>query len=410
MLLLEYPNREDSPLLSSRFRPMSYLRLILRGVLCLAISLCVLEVCARIDDALTDGAPFFGAYNLEAILTYDQYGMTGKPYAHYRQWTLNSLGYRGPEFRSDREPILCIGASETFGIAESHDMEYPRQLEREMNARVGCDRFQVLNISHPGKTLPNFTRRIDKLAADFRPRVAVIYPSPIFYFYPSFDDDEVAHLKQASAFEPRIRAKIFNLLDTLPEWTLKMRYEHHIRAATRHATLVKSIPKSDVERFHQDLSELIDRLEKNHIQPVLVTHATRFGKRVLSEDSLAFLAWRNTMPILDESGFLDIENRTNDVMRKESAARNIPLVEAADRLSGRENFFDRVHFTDRGAHAMANLIAGKLLESDETRMAGCSRNYIAGTGDPKCSRLETTDSSRAPGQLLEVTELLRVNF
>jgi len=354
---------------------MFYLRLILRGFLCLLVGLCVWEVCARIDDALTDGAPFFGSYKLESMLmTSDQFGMTGKPYAHYQRWTLNSRGNRGPEFRSDRERVICMGASETFGLGESPDMEYPRQLERVMNARVGCDRYQVVNIAHPGQTLLNFSRRTNKVAADFRPQIATIYPSPIFYFYgAAFDANEVAQIKHASGLEPRVWTKVYSLLDNMPDWAEAMRYEHHIRNATRNATLVERIPDSELERFQQDLSVLLDHLEQNHIQPVLITHANRFGKRVLPNDRLAFLQWRNNLPMLDDPGFLDIENRANDVVRKVAALRNIPLVDAAGKLSGRENFVDYAHFTDRGSHIMADLIADKLLALDESQPSGCKR-------------------------------------
>jgi hypothetical protein len=353
---------------------MSYFRRILRGFLCLALGLCVLEVCARVDDMLTDGAPFFGPFRLEgSLFTADEFGITGKPYAHYRQWTLNSRGERGPEFLPDREHVICIGASETFGFAESPEMEYPRQLERELNAREGCARYQVLNLSHPGQTLVNFTRRINKVTADLRPRIAVVYPDPVFYFFPpSLDDDEVAGQK-SSGFESRILAKISDL--PLPEWAVRMRYEHHIRSATRHAVVLSRAPAPSMERFQRDLSLLLDRLEKNHVQPLLVTHANRFARGVLPEDRMAMLVWRYTMPTLDESALLDFENRGNDIIRKAAAARNIPLADAAARVSGGADFSDYAHFTNRGAHLVAAVIAAKLLEFDDP--SGCKRTQAS---------------------------------
>src|SRR5262245_29854044 len=109
---------------------------LLRVLSCSVVALCTIELCARIDDYLVYGAPMWGAYNIDRIYEFDSLGRRGKPYAQFRKWKLNSLGYRGPEPANGSVRIVVFGASETFGLYESPDHEYPRLLERELNDRT----------------------------------------------------------------------------------------------------------------------------------------------------------------------------------------------------------------------------------------------------------------------------------
>ena len=104
---------------------MKPLFIFLRSVACVVIIIFVLELCARTDDALTFGAPFWGTYNDQVLYTIDQIGKWGKPGARYERWQLNSLGYRGPELSLGTIRIVCFGASETFGLYEDPNEEYP---------------------------------------------------------------------------------------------------------------------------------------------------------------------------------------------------------------------------------------------------------------------------------------------
>jgi hypothetical protein len=334
----------------------------LRIAACIVIGLCVLEACARVDDFLSDGAPLIGRYGYAAMLTYDDTGVVGKPYGHYRKWTLNSQGYRGPDIRWDRERIITIGASETFGFTESEGMEYPRQLERELNKRVGYERYQVVNVAYAGQSIGAFCRRADRVAATVRPSIALIYPSSSSYFViSSHGEDEVGWVKPSRGFEARVRTKFFDLVDTLPPWFQEFRAKVHIWREVRRNGTIARIPEANLVRFREDLDQLVDRLQRDHVEPVLMTHATRFGKRLRPEDRPMLIAWRRFTPTLQDAGFLDFENRFNDVIRQEAASRGLRLIDAADRLSGQRNFADFAHFTDQGAHAMAEVIASGLL-------------------------------------------------
>ena len=132
-----------------------------------------LEVVTRVDQAIRYGAPLLGVYSYDsALLEYDEYGVRGRPGGVYEKWRLNSLGLRGPEV--DALPsegtlrVVALGASETFGLYESPDSEWPRLLEREL-VRSGT-RSEVLNGAiagaSPGVQLRHLRHRLLPLEPD----------------------------------------------------------------------------------------------------------------------------------------------------------------------------------------------------------------------------------------------------
>ena len=332
------------------------------------------EVCARVDDRWSEGAPLFRRYDQSTLTTTDEYGFTGRPNARYSKWRMNALGFRGDEVQWDRVRILCIGASETFGLYEPEGMEFPVQLERELNHRVGSERYQVVNAGLPGQSLSSFSRRAEKVTREVRPSVAVIYPSLAIYIDPPPEKYVPSSDPGTRTFQFRIGGKLYALLnDHVPEFLQTAATRIAINVKMRHRAVLKRIPESSVIRFRNDLSRLLDQLKSNQVDPLLVTHATRFGKTIRPGDEPMLVAWRALYPELEESGFLDMEARLNQVIRTEATIRNLKLVDAARWLSGPDNFVEFVHFTPRGAGALASDIGNELLGPTSTRSPGMDR-------------------------------------
>src|SRR5690242_2255602 len=103
---------------SRKWRPAKAALLAGRWLLSGLLFVFVLEICARTEDAIRYGAPFWGNYSLDSIYQYDEMGKYGRPHASYLKWHLNNEGYRGPELRDHTYRIACIGSSETFGLYE----------------------------------------------------------------------------------------------------------------------------------------------------------------------------------------------------------------------------------------------------------------------------------------------------
>jgi hypothetical protein len=81
------------------------------------------ELASRIEQWVVYGAPILGVYTYDsALFTTDEFGIRGKSNGSYEKWRLNAHGFRGPEVLPAKDPrrlrIVCIGASETFGLYE----------------------------------------------------------------------------------------------------------------------------------------------------------------------------------------------------------------------------------------------------------------------------------------------------
>jgi lysophospholipase L1-like esterase len=351
---------------------MAFFRLSVRLIVSLTIAVAVLELCSRIEDTVTDGAPFIGRYDSTIVFTKDKFGVVGRPNAHYTRWTMNSHGYLGPELRWDRERILFIGASETFGFSEPKGMEYPAQLERELNARAGRERFQAVNAAVPGSTLRSHARRMERLISDVQPTIVLIYASPFDYADRTNGIDNADWVDNSGGFQSHLWTKFFNWLASGPEWFETIRFKVHIWRIvhSQHKPVMQRVPEENIESFRTDLCDLLDRVQARGIRAVLVTHATPFGKQNRPEGYSRLIAMRRFNPMLAEPGFVDLENRINDVQRQEASRRGLTLADAAEQISGPKNFVDHEHFSVNGARLMADLIADKLLPAGSRRAAG----------------------------------------
>ena len=185
-----------------------YLIILARTAECLLITFVVLELLARLDQRITNGAPFSGVYNELSMYGADEMGRIGKPNAQYLKWKLNSTGYRGPELRKAAVTIACIGSSETFGVFESPDHEYPRQLEQELNKK-GAD-AAVVNVAYPGMVVATAGLRVPYMVSRVKPNYALIYPSFANYIWLPWLKPTAAPAALPS-FELRIGPRIANI-------------------------------------------------------------------------------------------------------------------------------------------------------------------------------------------------------
>jgi len=342
---------------------------IIRWCLGLVVFVLVLEICARIDDVVTYGAPFWGAYNDEILLQRDNIGKWGRPGARYAKWQLNSLGYRGPELRAGSIRILTMGASETFGLYEAPGEEYPRQLERDLNAWAGKDLFQVVNVAFAGETLPTSILRVPQIVGEIHPSYALIYPDLSSYIWMSIKPFASAVPAQDASrpgptFESRLSVRVENLLkQVLPTaiqdelFKISMRRE----IASRHYVILDHLPDDRFEHFRQDLQTLVGVLREHQVEPILVTHATIFSKPLAESDRVSLTHWRKIYPMLKEEGFLDMERRMNDIIRQTATEEHMPLIDADEEMPhGPKYFADFVHFTTYGAGVMASILADGL--------------------------------------------------
>lgn len=329
------------------------------------VAVVTLEMAPRVEDYFRHAAPFWGTYGINSVFQSSEFGKEGKPGARYLKWSMNSLGYRGPEPVGGRVNIITFGASETFGLYESPGREYPRQLEERLNL-VRPGEYNVVNIAIPGLRigrvayLENAIRRVDA-------RFVVVYPSPANYIGVTkpFCGTEVrpVSVQPTMAEHSRLIGRLEQLAKKVvpvPVMTEVRRFL--IEREIRGKEVMERVPEESLAAFRADIECSIASIQRLGAQPILVTHATLFGDDLLPEDHAEMIAWRRFYPSLAEAGFIDLERRANIELLGVAQRLGVPVVRGDQIVSrGRENFADFVHFTDRGAGELAEALANLFL-------------------------------------------------
>ena len=345
------------------------LQFVARLCLWLMLALLTLEISARTEDKLRYGADFFGNYSLDSLYRSDELGKYGRPFASYLKWHLNEAGYRGPGLREGTFRIACVGSSETFGLYDTAENEWPRQLERTLNQRSGTQGYEVIDAAYPGLSIGTSLLRLPQMLDAVHPQMVVIYPSYVSYIEndqpQSWPVRSKAHpeLKpEQRRFEWKIRARTMTFLkasvpDGVQDWIRGL----EVRREAQQTAVMERLPERNVAAFQMDLARLVTELEGQGIHVVLLTHASRFGKTVTPEDGPMLTFWRTFYPMLEERGLLDMEARMSAVVREVGARTGTPVVDGANLISpGSVNFVEFVHFTDAGANRLATLVADEI--------------------------------------------------
>lgn len=331
------------------------------------VALLTLDTCARIDDAFNEGAPFLAPYNINALFQPSEFGREGKPGARFGKWSINSLGYRGPEPDPSGVNILTFGASETFGLYEDVGNEYPRVLERLLNAN-GAARFNVINIALPGVRIGRIgylTNGIKRTSA----KVVIIYSSPSNYIgmteplcgKPTFRIPDATSIVEYF----RISGKLEMLLKkTLPAQVLTLLREFSIWQYSRTHEVIERVPDSTISAFAADLECAGRATQASGAKVIFATHATYFGSKLMPSDSAMMTSWRRFYPELRESGFIDLEERANASIVAVASKLGANFIDVREHVQGgTKNFADFVHFTNAGAASMATTLSPMVLDA-----------------------------------------------
>ena len=399
------------------------LRVYLRIVGYTLLALLTLEISARIDDYFREDAPLLGRYTINTLFRPAPTGRQGVPGARFAKWNMNSLGYRGPEVVMGRVNVLAFGASETFGLYESKNHEFPRVLEKILN-ETSSRQFNVINIALPGVRIGRVAyleHALEKTNAKY----VVVYPSPANYIGTETPFCEQASTPVESPRGPGEWIRLSGKLDEKAKKLIPPELQTLLRSlvmwsSTRGLETMKRVPEETIDSLGKDLVCIADAVQRRGATPVFVTHATIFGDRIDERDQAMLQAWRRFYPALHEDGFLDLEKRANERIRSVANQRGLPLVDAANAIPrGPTHFADFVHFTDKGAATMAQIVAPAIV-CDANRVEATrpllkpyaapdgSRGAARNAEDP-CPRGRIEESAAGPNPelLSQMTRILR---
>jgi len=340
-----------------------------RWAVVVVVFLVAAEAVSRLDDWMFFGISFLANPDRARDLTVrDEKGIHGRPNGQFRKWQLNAFGFRGPEISERPAPdtlrILILGASETFGLHESENKEYPAQLAEKL--RLINPHIEVINAAMAGISVKSMLPYWEKWGSRFQPRLVLIYPSPIFYL-----DDEPPKPPRLDAptegpgltSQSRFAGRVWETLRRT-EWVRWVRLEFILwREKQRQGPewVFRSVPQERLDLFRDDLAALVGAIRARGAEPILVTHAIRSASPPRPEDLAGLKAMSVFAPRATTDTIVAFEEAANRAMRDLGRRDKIPVYDAASVLNGhRDDLADLVHFNDKGAEVLAGFLAKQL--------------------------------------------------
>jgi len=349
-----------------------------------------MELCARIDDSLKYGAPFWGGYDSDRLRGKDQGGFAcNLPNARFEKWQHNSLGFRGPDLTQEKKPgmarVVCLGSSESYGLYESPGKEWPAQLR----ALLPDAKYEIINASMVGLNLPSFDAYLKQHVFPLKPDLVVLVVNPLFYVTGL---ERAAHAKKAPPLQPAqnrqkqapsLKEKILsnsriypklkqaakqavtgNFPDTFKKYETEsaqrkiLEIEH---AALKGRKPLDAVPESYLESYRRDLERTVELIRSQNADVILTSYPALISRDNQSLYSGIFLDNRRFCIELSVMGIADTFDRFNRVTAEVSKEKGTLFVDAHRLLPKSTDYFgDNVHYTDKGASCFAENVSKML--------------------------------------------------
>jgi hypothetical protein len=340
--------------------------------------LATLELGARIDDRVRWGAPMGASYSYSLLKTSDSVTTRGRSNYRYSKWSMNSEGFRGPELITPRDSsvkrIVVLGASETFGMFEDENSEYPARL-RVLLDSAAPNQFEVVNAALTQMMYAQMLPYIQHIVKPLRPAIVVLYPTPDFYLFNEapVDSSTLIPPSQPSGFglplrlTDKLRIKAKKIVPAELSLIYRTRRASRARALFKPEEHWSEVPTDRLDVYERHLESLINEIRQMHATPVLVSHVNRFlyHKTPLSADDRQHLmAAAGARPRASNEVLIGIDSAANRRLRAVASKLDVDVVEAEAVIpSDSEHFADYTHFTNLGADLMARQILTRLLNS-----------------------------------------------
>jgi hypothetical protein len=338
------------------------------GTGCAAVVLAAFELTVRVDDWAQHGVPLAApAVSMGDLMVRDSLGLHARAGWRFRQFQINAAGFRGPEVDlhdSTTIRVVTAGASETFGLYEPQNREWPRQLEGLLRSECHAP-VNVLNAAFAGMSLPTVRQDYELRLRRLAPRMVVYYPTPMQYLEGADLPKAAAPSREAapvSAWRARASPRLRDALKrALPEPVLDVvrQFDTKRRLKAIGATAKIRAERARLDAFDRDLRALVGAYRFGGSEPVLVIHRHRFRDTTSVEARRLLRAWERFYPRYTAGALLEFDEQAAERMLRLKEDSSVLVVDPLPSLAplGDAAFADFSHFTEKGSEAMARVIA-----------------------------------------------------
>lgn len=343
-----------------------------RTFVLLLLSPVLFELAVRLDDLVRFNVPISGgAASVADLFVRDSIGDHARPGAVFKKFRVNSMGFRGPEVSrqdlSSHRLVVTAGSSETFGLYEAPNKEWPRQLADTLSQRCSSQPVTVLNAAFAGMSLPTVTQDVRRRILPLKPDVIIYYPQPTQYLYQDLPRASEGSLRPSAALSPwnlRGRERLRNdLKGMLPAAMLEfLRGVDKVRSQRSGQTPFATMPAERLDTMELQLRELVGLIRKGGAIPVLVQPKNRFDDTTVVAERRWLRGWERLLPKATGEMLLEFSRLGAERVRL-VASDSAVLLTGPDFPSGPRRaamFADPVHFSDDGAALMAGSVGNSV--------------------------------------------------
>jgi lysophospholipase L1-like esterase len=345
-----------------------YLKVVASAV----IFLLMLEICARLDDAIKYGAPFWSNYTDTKLRAIDADGIRYNiPNSRFEKWQINKFGFRGPDFPPQKAEneirIACMGTSETYGIYESASKEWPAQLADMLS---GDGRFRIINAATVGLSMHLYSEYLKKYVFKYDPDIIILLVNPLSNMAGFKNENRQRRpgqpdysLQNVNETRFRIKPKIKQMVKKfIPGWMLKHYQlwgrQRIIDNLEKHRLKGKqpldSIPHEFLHEYRQQLDEIIETVQARNIKIIIGTYPILISPTNIDKYPEIFMENRRFMIESSYKGMVDASMKADSIMKDAAIYYNIDFIDNHRQIPKNTKYFaDNVHLTDAGSELMA---------------------------------------------------------
>jgi len=350
-----------------------------------------IEMCARIDDLLKYDAPIWNDYTSERLKSTNSEGFFYNiPNARFQKWQNNGDGFRGPDIALSKTPgtirIICLGASESYGLYESPGKEWPAQLR----TLLSNTKYEVINVSVVGLGLESYEGYFKKYVQKFDADIVICLVNPMLYASvfekklkkqtSGFILEGKANTKKTVSFTgvissncrclPKLKqafkqALQSNFPNILKRYQILNLQKQITASELKHLGKRKpadNISTASVRGFSNDLSKLTSFLESQHIKVFLGTYPALISRDNLATYPDIFLDNRRFFIDFSFQGMIDTLEQYNTAIKMVANEHKTMLADCQAVIPKTEHYFgDNVHYSDHGARLVAEEMAKQIL-------------------------------------------------
>jgi hypothetical protein len=309
--------------------------------------------------------------------------------------SINAFGFRGPSPRTQVKPpgvirVIAQGGSTTEDIYVDDGHTWPEQLQAKLNARLGTDRIEVINMGTSGYTAENCVKDLKANGLALQPDLVLTYHGVNDFRKAMKTLNGLEAVESYVNYEERATTWLSRLLCqscVLDQLNRSFYYQGGARSRAFTRAYWHDPEKRDVNLEGTEvptlraLEGLLDLSRRHGFRLVIGGQATLMKPTLTDEEVTRMwriFRWKYQGKYIKWESFLEARQRVVDAQARFAAQRGIPYIETETAVpKTTEYFVDDAHTFANGADCISDRFVEGLLS------AGVFDEWLGTSAEPR---------------------------